>query len=166
MSRDVPTKEVDLGAQEPVDSPPSDRTRRVDLRPADGTRRVMVDRPARPSQVVPIGFLSSGEVLLGQYEVLETIHPHETERAGVFICRDGKRQVVVKVAALDHPPKAELWDRLQGLEHPHILKVFQTFEKEGHFCEVQEYCAGGSLSKKLAKERFTADWVMAAPLIA
>ena len=143
--------------------PPSaaiDGTRRVVAdQPLDGTRRVMGDEPP-PSRLMPLGTLPPGHVLLDKYSVVETLNPHETERPGIFVCRDGDRKVVVKVAALRYPPKPDLWEKLPQLDHPNVLKVYEVRESGGFFYEVQEYCAGGSLKDWLGRQRFTPEWVM------
>jgi serine/threonine protein kinase len=155
LSEDAPTKQV---SQEPV---PSDATRRVPMDgPIDGTRRIITDE-VLPEGINPLGYLQPGSMLLNAYEVVETLHPHETERAGIFVCRQGERTVVLKVAALLHPPKPELWDRLASLDHPNVLKVYETLQYQGLYYEIQEYCAGRSLSRRLKQERFSPDWVMA-----
>lgn len=148
-----------------VDEPPlpGEDTLRVprDL-PYDGTRRVIVDEaPVEPSErIETLGYLEPGETILGEYEVVRTLSPHETERPGVFVCQKGSERVVVKVAALRFPPKQELWEKLSTFEHPNVLRVFQTKEADGLYYEIQEYCQGGSLADRLKRERFTTDWVM------
>src|SRR5689334_11392381 len=117
----------------------TDGTRRVvPDQPLDGTRRVMGDEPP-PSRIMPLGTLQPGHKLLDKYEVVETLNPHETERPGIFVCRDGDQKVVVKVAALRYPPKPELWEKLPLLDHPHVLKVFEVRESDGLYYEVQQY---------------------------
>jgi serine/threonine protein kinase len=139
---------------------PLDGTRRVvPDQPLDGTRRVMGDEPP-PSRVMPLGTLAPGHILLDQYEVVETLNPHETERPGIFVCRTPERKVVVKVAAQRYPPKPELWEKLPFLDHPNVLKVFEVRESNGLYYEVQQYCAAGSLKDWLGRQRFTPEWVM------
>jgi len=142
---------------------PSDGTRRVEEdRAPDGTRRVFGGAPdvGVPQRLAPLGFLQSGHILLGRYEVIDTLHPHETERPGIFVCKDGDRRIVVKVAPVLYPPKQELWQKLPTLDHPNVLKVYETLERGGLFYEIQEYCEGGSLKEWLKNQLFPADWVM------
>lgn len=118
----------------------------------------MGDEPP-PSRVMPLGTLTPGHILLDKYEVVDTLNPHETERPGIFVCRDGDRKVIVKVAALRYPPKTDLWELLPTLDHPNVLKVYEVRESGGLYYEVQEYCAGGSLKDWIARQRFTPEWV-------
>jgi serine/threonine protein kinase len=94
----------------------------------------------------PLGTLNAGATLCGDCTVAETLHPHESGRPGLYICDAPEGRVVVKVAALDFPPKAELWNRLPILQHPHVLRTFRIMEEGGFFYEVQEFCSGGTLN--------------------
>ena len=139
-----------------------DSTPRVERnQPTDGTRRVFGEQPMPPpSKVAVLGFLQPGHKLLDRFEVIETLHPHETERPGIFVCNDGERKVVVKIAPLQYPPKPELWVKLPELDHPNVLKVFETLESGGLYFEIQEYCEGGSLKDWLKNQTFPTEWVV------
>jgi hypothetical protein len=53
---------------------------------------------------------------------------------------------MVKVAASNYPPQADLWSKLALLSHPNVVRTHRTSEVEGHFYEIQEFCSGGTLA--------------------
>ena len=124
------------------------RTRRIDDMGARGTLRI-TDEQAR-ERGMPLGALPPGVLLCNAYTVERTLHPHETQRPGLFLCRGPEGRVVVKVAATRFPPKAELWQRLPFLHHPHILRTYQVLEVDDLYYEIQELCPGGSLAERIA----------------
>ena len=99
----------------------------------------------------PLGTLPPGRLLCGDIRVERTLYPHETQRPGLFLCAAPEGTVVVKVAAANYPPKAELWQKLVFLRHPHVLRTYRTSEEGGFFFEVQEYCTGGTLEARVPK---------------
>lgn len=127
-------------------------TRRVAEIDTSATRRVeATDLPTSRTELaaaalLPVGVLQPGAVLCGDCVVEQTLYAHESQRPGLYLCRAPEGQVIVKIAALNFPPRPELWQRLQFLNHPNILRTFRTIEENGYFYEVQEYCPGGTLA--------------------
>lgn len=144
------TRRIDPEATNADHAKGTDATRRVEPSSGSGTRRVAPTQ-ARPGMVTttgpasPLGTLLPGAPLLKEYTVQQTICPHETQRPGIYLCAGPTGKVIIKVAAVNHPPKPELWDRLCGLKHPNLVQTLATTEYEGRYYEVQEYCSGGSL---------------------
>lgn len=144
----------------------AEATRWVDPNARGGTRRVSaadVAAAASPSATpaLPLGVLQPRAVLLENYTVEQTICPHETQQPGIYRCNSPDGQVIVKVAATNHPPKLELWDKLCELDHPHLVRTLATVLADGRYYEVQEYCSGGSLAVGEASEpSLTPEWVM------
>jgi serine/threonine protein kinase len=126
---------------------------------APGTTRVSPDTleplttrvsPFQPTASrLPLGTVPPGEVLCGDCVVERTLHPHETQRPGLYLCRAPEGRVVVKVAPMQFPPRLALWERLPSLRHLAVLRTFRTVEEDGYFYDVQEYCAGGTLGDRV-----------------
>jgi len=136
---------------EPDDGVPQ-ATRRVAEIDASETRRVSeADLPTSHTEpaaaaLLPIGVLQPGAALCGDCVVEKTLFAHESQRPGLYLCRAPEGQVIVKISALNFPPRPELWHRLSFLVHPNILRTFRTVEEDGYFFEVQEYCPCGTLA--------------------
>lgn len=118
---------------------------------------------ARPGG--PRGTLNPGELLCAEYRVERTLFPHETVRAGLYICRGPAERVMVKVYATEYPPRQELWQRLVFLRHPNIIRTYQTLEADGYYYEIQELCTAGTLAQRVPKPGsasppVTAEWMM------
>lgn len=131
----------------------ANKTRRVEDIAASGTRRVPEEAPGGTTTTrrpLPLGVLAAGMLLCGHCTVEETLQPHETQRPGLYLCDSSKYgQVIVKIYASNFPPKPELWPRLPFLRHPAVIHTFEVLEFEGHFYEIQEYCAGGTLESRV-----------------
>ncbi|RYG44578.1 hypothetical protein EON79_14605, partial [bacterium] len=110
----------------------------------EGTARVGSNRGA--PRAATLGHLPPGRMLLDEYQVEETLHPHETERPGIFRCTGPEGEVVVKVAATQGPPDLALWRQLPSLQHVSVLRTHEVVERDGLFYEVQEFCAGGTMA--------------------
>ncbi len=143
------------------------RTTRKVTRPSRvvGTRRVTpvtrIGQQEARSASKTFGYLEPGSLLLNEFIVQSTLRPHETMNPGVFRCRDSSGEpTIIKVAALEHPPKPELWSLLPQLEHPHVVRTFRTIAQDGIFYELQEYCEGGSLSQVVGNDKIDADWII------
>ncbi|HOF86839.1 MAG TPA: protein kinase, partial [Armatimonadota bacterium] len=134
-------------------------TRRVGEDLAVATRRMTVgeDGTVRVEWVrqggrrLALGVLPPGAILCGDCRVECTLHPHETERPGLYLCQAPEGRVVVKVYAGNYPPKPELWEKLPRLDHPNVLTIYRTLDDDGFYCEVQEYCAGGTLFDRVPR---------------
>ena len=126
-------------------------TRRVADIDTSATRRVSgADLPTSrvetgQAALHPIGVLQPGAVLCGDCVVEQTLFAHESQRPGLYLCRAPEGQVIVKVAALNFPPRPELWHRLPLLVHPNVIRTYRILEENGYFFEVQEYCPCGTL---------------------
>ena len=120
---------------------------------------------ASPKARRALGYLEKGHLLPRGLSVEATIAPHETSRPGVYRCYSPlEGRVAVKIAALNAPPDPHLWNQLGQLQHPHVLNTFETFEAEGLSFEVQEWCAGGTLSEKILpvgapRDQDFLDWI-------
>lgn len=93
----------------------------------------------------PLGWLDPGTVICGECLVEETKQPHETMRPGLYRCRLQDTQVMVKVAAMQYPPKEDLWAILPSLCHPNVIRTLRVMQEGSLYFEVQEYCQGGNL---------------------
>ncbi len=98
------------------------------------------------------GHLPRGALLCGEYRVQRTVHPHETQRAGLYLCQGPEGWVMVKAYATAYPPQQELWQHLRLLLHPNILQIYRTIEADGFYYEVQEFCTGGTLQQRVPKK--------------
>ncbi len=145
--------------EDPPASPGRGGTRRVEEEPPaspgrGGTLRVE-EMSAAPAVGVerhlPLGVLAAGAVLCTDCQVRQTLHPHETERPGLYLCDAPEGPVVVKVAATRYPPEPELWNRLATLSHPHVLRTCRTVVEGGFHFEVQEYCSKGTLADRVPR---------------
>jgi serine/threonine protein kinase len=149
---DTPTSEAD---------PFFKVTRRVELLESKApiNPRIVSDDPQASStqqhisstQRHILGHLDKGSILFGQYTVITTKQAHESARPGVYLCDSPSGHVIVKVAAANFPPPKDLFEKLKQLKHPNVLRTISTTEENGHYYEVQEYCAGGSLADRLQK---------------
>ena len=119
--------------------------------PQDATLRVSEAAAVVPlvapdgAPVLPLGILAAGAVLCGDCIVSATIRPHETTRPGLFDCQSPQGRAMIKIAAAQHPPRPELWERLPSLRHPALLKTHRVAMQGQFFCEIQEFCEGGTL---------------------
>jgi serine/threonine protein kinase len=67
----------------------------------------------------------------------------------------------VKVAAVNHPPNMEFWERLPALEHPNVLRTRAVEVDNGLYCEVQDFYEQGSLQDRLSESgALPAEWIM------
>jgi len=96
--------------------------------------------------------LRAGERIAGRYEVQNRLGPQSGE-GELYGCIDAQagahaphRYVVVKLYALGFQPKPEVMAELTGLSHPHIVRILDAQFWEKRYCEVMEFCAGGSLA--------------------
>ncbi len=140
----------------PPEAPePSTQTRRVADVEASATFRVTEDGVLEGAPVAgehhPLGVLPPGRILCGDCRVERTLQPHESQRPGLYLCAAPEGNVMVKVAAANYPPKAELWQKLTFLRHAHVLRTYRTVEEGGFYFEVQEYCPGGTLESRVPK---------------
>lgn len=115
------------------------------------TWQVTSEQEKAAGRHAPWGTLSPGALLCGEYRVERTLYPHETHRAGLFLCQGPVGRVIVKVYATEYPPHAELWQRLTLLRHQNIIRTFRTIEADGFFYEIQEFCTGGTLEDRVPK---------------
>ena len=133
---------------------PEDKTRRMEARSAAAsgdqdlvaTSQVRSTKTADDGYVNSLGALPSGAVLCGDCVVVQTHHNHESGRPGLFECQSPEGRVMVKIAATDFPPQADLWSKLATFSHPNVLRTFRTVEAEGRFYEVQEFCSAGTFA--------------------
>ena len=101
--------------------------------------------------VLPLGVLAPGALLCDDCFVNATVRPHETTRPGLFDCQAPQGRVMIKIAAAQHPPRRELWERLPALLHPALLKTYRVARQGEFFCEVQEFCEGGTLDAAIPR---------------
>lgn len=94
---------------------------------------------------LPLGVLPPGAVICGDCVVRETIRPHETTRPGLYECDAPEGHVMVKIAAVEFPPREELWEKLPTLKYPSLLRTHRITRERGFYAEVQEFCEGGTL---------------------
>ena len=116
---------------------------------------------------LPLGFLSPGSLLCDDCVVERTLYPQESQRPGVYLCLAPEGRVVVKVAALYYPPRQKLWQRLPGLRHPHLLRIYRVLTRDGYFFDIEEYCDEGTLDDRVPRPGSaypapTAEWVATA----
>lgn len=128
----------------PTSTPPP--TRRVDAMDVSATRRV--SESCGEGRLLPLGIQEAGTLLCADCRVERTLYPHESQRPGLYLCAAKEGRVIVKVYATQFPPKPELWQRLPFLQHTNVIRTFRTFEENGYFFEVQEYCGGGTLDER------------------
>ena len=126
--------------------------------PDDATLRVGEAPPVVPlvapdgAPVLPLGVLAAGAVLCEDCTVNATIRPHETTRPGLFDCQSPQGRAMIKIAAAQHPPRRELWERLPSLRHPSLLKTYRVAMQGQFFCEIQEFCEGGTLDAAIPRD--------------
>lgn len=148
-----PTLRVPMST--PTSAPDTDSAPIPDSEPvADATLIVGQAIPAVPATApltvapprqLPLGVLAAGAVLCGDCVVRETVRPHETLLPGLYDCDAPEGRVMVKIAASEHPPRPELWERLPSLQHPALLRTHRVERERGFFAEIQAFCEGGTL---------------------
>ncbi|HEY3377689.1 MAG TPA: protein kinase [Armatimonadota bacterium] len=132
-------------------SPTAPATRRIGDGAPDATRRLpdagatQRTTSASEERLLPLGVQEPGKQLCTDCLVARTLYPHESQRPGLYLCSAAEGEVIVKVAALEFPPKPELWQRLPFLHHTNVLRTYRILEERGFFFELQEYCTGGTL---------------------
>ncbi len=107
------------------------------------TRRfTAADGPAVP------GTLQADELVAGRYRVLAGPLGGVTGEAEVYHCRDENlgEEVAVKLYRHRANPKESVIRQLEGLDHPHILRLISHGRWMGRFFEVTELCRGGVMS--------------------
>ena len=133
--------------------------------PRKTTKQAGDDRSPSTSGVL-LSAVDPGVTLCGELTVVDVVRQHSRDRAGLFRCRaaDGS-DVLVKVAPPLHPPDPLLWQGLPELRHPNVVRTFRVVEQDGLYCDVQEYCGGGSLddraptNEEACSERLAA-WIL------
>jgi hypothetical protein len=108
-------------------------------------------RPTRPEQagamVGALG-LTPDEMIQGRYRLLAGPIGTTGGEAEVYQCADELRNETVALKLyyrMNARPKAAVLAKLQGLDHPHIVRIRDHFFWRDRFCEVLDFCAGGTI---------------------
>lgn len=115
---------------------------------------------ARASAVVA---LSAGELVDDRFRVEEGPLGMPTSEADVFRCTDTQTGEVValKLYKENVSPKQDILNALMNVRHPDIITLRAHGTWAGHFYEVMDYCAGGSLADYMPVEEAEArSWLV------
>ena len=104
-----------------------------------------------------LGTLSPGIEIADRYLVENEIAMIGGE-ADVFCCRDKEtgRKVAVKVYRAEIRPKEELLQKLQTLDHEHLIKLLAFGMWSDRFFEAMEFAEGGALTSEMP---YTEDFI-------
>lgn len=122
------------------------KTERIGIDDTEKTRKIDIDFSNKDSQETFTGSLKVGEKIEG-YVVQSLITAHTGEAEIYFADCDGER-AVIKYYHPQFKPKEEILKKLQGIDHPDIIKLYKYGKYKGRFFEILEYAAGGSLADK------------------
>ena len=92
------------------------------------------------------GLLTKGSEISG-WIITDKINVQSGE-ADLYIAEKNGEKGVIKYYRGHIHPKTDLLEKLVGLKHPDIINVFEYGEYNGHFYEIMEYAAGGSLDTR------------------
>lgn len=92
------------------------------------------------------GLLTKGSEISG-WIITDKINIQSGE-ADLYIAEKNGEKGVIKYYRGHIHPKTDLLEKLVGLKHPDIINVFEYGEYNGHFYEIMEYAAGGSLDTR------------------
>ncbi len=97
------------------------------------------------------GALERSTLVAGRYRVLAGPLGGVTGEAEVYQCRDEnlEEEVAVKLYRHHANPKESVIRQLEGLDHPHVLRLISHGRWTGRFFEVSELCRGGVMSDAL-----------------
>jgi serine/threonine protein kinase len=87
-----------------------------------------------------------GAVFQG-YEVGERLSADSGE-AEIYIAFKNKNKFIIKHYYPNFKPKLEILERLQGINHPDIIHLYEYGTQEGRFFEIMDFAEGGSLADK------------------
>jgi hypothetical protein len=92
--------------------------------------------------------LTPDEMIQGRYRLLAGPIGTTGGEAEVYQCADELRNETVALKLyyrMNARPKAAVLAKLQGLDHPHIVRIRDHFFWRDRFCEVLDFCAGGTI---------------------
>ena len=92
------------------------------------------------------GFLQLGENVSG-WTVKEKINVQSGEADLYAAEKNGEKGVIKFYRGTIHPKK-DLMDKLLGLSHPDIIKLYEVGQYKNHFFEIMEFAAGGALDTR------------------
>ena len=98
-------------------------------------------------QVLNNGTNASGQVLDGKY-TLKTKMNISTGEADLYICTDGKKDLVAKIYRRKLAIKEEVMEKLRAINSPYVAKIYATGEYKGYPYEILPYYKNGSLEGK------------------
>ncbi len=99
---------------------------------------------------------------IGRYEIKEELS--DGDMAKVYLAYDPRfaREVAIKVLSHELPNDPQFHSRFErelkiaaGLEHPAIVPVYDVGEEDGQPYYVMRYMSGGSLARRINKEKLT-----------
>ena len=98
--------------------------------------------------------LSSGELVDDRFRVEEGPLGMTTGEADIFRCTDTRtgEPVALKLYRENISPKQDILNTLMNIRHPDIITLKGYGIWAGHFYEVMDYCAGGSLADYMPVE--------------
>ena len=92
------------------------------------------------------GLLIKGSTISG-WTITDRINVQSGE-ADLYIAEKNGEKGVIKYYRGHIHPKTDLLEKLVGLKHPDIINLYEYGEFNGHFYEIMEYAAGGSLDTR------------------
>lgn len=115
--------------------------------PAEDTEAVTRRYGEMPAPAVS-GSLKRDELVAGRYRVLAGPLGGVTGEAEVYRCRDEnlRQEVALKLYRAQAQPKESVIRQLEGLDHPHVLRLISHGSWIGRFFEVSELCRGGVMA--------------------
>ena len=105
-------------------------------------------RPELSGSAVSAPDLSPGEVIQGRYRLVTGPIGTPGGEAEVYQCHDEhlNETVALKLYRMVRAlPKDAVLANLQGLDHPHIVRIREHFLWRKRFCEIQDFCPGGTI---------------------
>lgn len=109
-----------------------------------GRTQIIGDSSAQNADVFIGGLLQKGEMISGWF-INEKVNVQSGE-ADIYIASKNGQKGIVKYYRGHIHPKREILEKLKGIEHTDIVKIYDMGEYKNHFYEIMEYAAGGALN--------------------
>ncbi|GHT56922.1 hypothetical protein FACS1894109_07560 [Spirochaetia bacterium] len=98
------------------------------------------------------GLLQKGEAISG-WSVIEKINTQSGE-ADIFLAQKNGKKSVIKYYRDKRKPKTDVLEKIKGINHSAIVKIFEFGYYNERFYEIMEYAEGNALNTKNEHDKF------------